>query len=585
MSKARKNKVERVATPSMTDIIKGVDALPIEELSLLQQTLPQVLQAKLGKSLASTNVEEVLRAQYVLEKANKEIEQGKMKAFFFDPNGFSNSGRGFKEVFNGLPFTVLQRMGEVFIVKAVVNTRIEQVQNFLKFSTDEQKEGFTIRRKKSLFEDANAELSPEEKKIAEYIVYFLEHGGNTRKWDNVDTFQDFVRKILRDSLTLDQLAFELVRNDRFELDKFKAIDASLVRYLDAVDPKFRERFEPYKFKGYYPMYAMIWDGNIFRDPRTGEYTFFYPWQLGFGVRNKGTNIYKNGYGTSELETLVEIITWVLWGMQYNGNFFKQGSQPKGFINVKNSNIDNNVLNNFRQIWTQTMMGVQNSHRVPVLQGIDLEWIDLQHTNRDMEFNEWVKFLIIMVCSVYRIDPSELGFNFEGAARIFGQDGQRERLAHSREKGLTPLLVFLQNVINKYIVEEIDSDLEFAFTGIEIQDERSQVELDKIKLESGMVAMEDIFEKYSGRPFDEKKDTILNSVFQQAQAQKMYGGGMNDTVDEYTGEEDMTFTDEPAPDEEYVEEGLTEEQQAEKSYAANPILHTAMEYIGSHWGKK
>ena len=62
MSKARKNKVERVATPSMTDIIKGVDTLPIEELSLLQQTLPQVLQTKLGKSLSSTNVEEVLRA-------------------------------------------------------------------------------------------------------------------------------------------------------------------------------------------------------------------------------------------------------------------------------------------------------------------------------------------------------------------------------------------------------------------------------------------------------------------------------------------------------------------------------------------
>ena len=66
---------------------------------------------------------------------------------------------------------------------------------------------------------------------------------------------------------------------------------------------------------------------------------------------------------------------------------------------------------------------------------------------------------------------------------------------------------------------------------------------------------------------------------------MYGGGMNDAVDEYTGEEDMNFTDEQAPEEEYAEEELTEEQQAEKSYAANPILHTAMEYIGSHWGKK
>lgn len=59
-----------------------------------------------------------------------------------------------------------------------------------------------------------------------------------------------------------------------------------------------------------------------------------------------------------------------------------------------------------------MKGVQNSHRVPVINGIDLEWIDLQKNNRDMEFNEWLKFLIIISCAVYRMDPTELGFNLK-----------------------------------------------------------------------------------------------------------------------------------------------------------------------------
>ena len=157
-------------------------------------------------------------------------------------------------------------------------------------------------------------------------------------------------------------------------------------------------------------------------------------------------------------------------MQYNGNFFKQGSQPKGFINVKNQNIDGGTLNEFRQEWKQTMSTVYNSHKIPVIQGIDLEWIDLQQTNRDMEFTEWIKFLMVLVCAVYRMDPSELGFQFQDAARVWGQEGQRERLDHSKQKGLTPLLIFYQNILNKYIISEIDDRLELVFTGIEIEDE-------------------------------------------------------------------------------------------------------------------
>lgn len=540
--------------------------LSLDDLNKLQKAIPYAFQSKLQASLNSNDPNELMKANLYLGELNP--NSGKITSVFFDPNDLSGNGKGFKDSRGILSFETLRKMGDLWIIRAIVNTRIEQIQNFLHFSEDEQKEGFTIRRKKGLFKDQDEEeLSEEDKKKIENIVKFLERGGWTEKWDNVDDLQTFVRKITFDSLTLDQLAFEIVRNRNWELNKFRAVDASMIRFLDSVDPRQRESLEDYRYKGYLPRYCMVWDELILKNPITKEPILYYPWELGFGIRNKSSNIRRNGYGTSELETLVEIITWILWGMQYNGNFFSQGSQPKGFINVKNANISNSTLNEFRQAWSQTMKGVQNSHRVPVINGIDLEWIDLQKNNRDMEFNEWLKFLIIISCAVYRIDPTELGFQFKDQAQIFGQDGQKQRLQHSREKGLKPLLIFLQNIITEYLVSELNEDFEFVFTGIEVEDEEAQVKLDKDKLEMGMVAMQDIFKKYSGREFDPENDIILNQVYQTAQAtkqqQEMYGASVPGESEE-----------KGVPMDEEIEENPFDKY---KSFSNDPIMGPAIDY--------
>lgn len=552
---------------SKPDFLSSLAGLSLEELDSIQKAAPMAFQSKLQSALSSNDTEELLKANLYLGEINKTSPH--IQSVFFDPNDLAGNGKGFKDSKGVLSFSTLRRMGDIYIIRAIVNTRIEQVQNFLHFSEDEQKEGYTIRRKKSLFkEEKEDELSNEDKRKIENIVKFLENGGWNEKWDNLDSFQEFVRKITFDSLTLDQLAFEVVRSRDWELKKFRAIDASLIRFLDTVDPRQREAFEGYRFKGYLPRYCMVWDDMIIRNPMTKEPILYYPWELGFGIRNKTSNIRKNGYGTSELETLVEIITWILWGMSYNGLFFKQGSQPKGFINVKNANISPSTLNEFRQAWMQTMRGVENSHRVPVINGIDLEWIDLQKGNRDMEFNDWLKFLVIMSCSVYRIDPTELGFQFKDQAQIFGQDGQKARLQHSREKGLKPILVFLENVITKYIVSELDEDFEFSFTGIEVEDEEAQVKLDAEKLEKGMVAMQDIFQKYSGRPLDPENDIIINQVYQTAkqteQQQQMYGASV-------PGESEEAGV--PNDEESFSENPFDKY----KSFDNNPILAEAINY--------
>lgn len=558
----RINTKEKSGFNSLTD-------LSLDELNRLQKSIPYAFQSKIQASLNSNNPEEIMKANLYLGEITP--NSGRIQSVFFDPNDLSGNGKGFKDSKGILSFEVLRRMGNIHIIRSIVNTRIEQIQNFLHFSEDDQKEGFTIRKKTSLFKEGKKEISSAEKKKIEEIVEFLMNSGFNEKWDNIDDFQTFVRKIAFDSLTLDQLAFEVVRDKGWNIKKYRAVDASLIRFLDSVDPKQRERLEDYRFKGYLPRFCMTWDEQILINPTTKEPILYYPWELGFGIRNKSSDIRKNGYGTSELEILVELITGVLWSIQYNMNNFSIGSTPKGFINVKNANISDSNLNEFRQAWSQMMTGVRNAKRTPVINGIDLEWIDLDKSNREMEYQEWAQFLVIMVCSVYRIDPSELGFSFKNQAQIFGQDGQKARLQHSREKGLKPILIFLENIITKYIVSEIDEDYEFVFTGIEVEDEETQVNLDKTKLESGMVAMQDIFKKYSGREFDPDKDIIINQVYQQIQTSKQQQEMFGSSVPGEMNEEGVPQDESENPFDKY------------KSID-NPIMTAAFDYIGKNFGK-
>lgn len=585
MSRRRqRNKVNRIGVERSTPM-NDLQGMSLQDLQILAQAAPIALKNRIEKSLSSESFEEVIKAQAFLaeqQKHGRRAPQPEIKSILWNPSEIGFNGKGYRDPNNQVSFQTLNRMGDIFIIKAVINTRIEQVQNFLKYSNDDQKPGYKIRYKQvpGTIVDKNGkkkEMSKEDQKKVEYIAKFLEEGGENEKWDCEDNFQEFTRKVLNDSLRLDQMCFEIVRARNMTLKKFRAVDGSLIRQLDTNDPRYAQMFEQFRWHGYLPRYAMVWDGQIIRHPVTDEYVAFYPWELGYGIRNKTSNVFRNGYGCSELETLMEIITWVLWGMQYNGNFFKQGSQPKGFINVKNGNIDQGTLNEFRQDWKQTMSTVYNSHKIPVIQGIDLEWIDLQQTNRDMEFTEWIKFLMVLVCSVYRIDPSELGFQFQDATHVFGQDGQKERLDHSRQKGLIPLLIFYQNILNKYIISEIDDRLELVFTGVEVEDENSQVDLDKKKLDAGVVALEDMFEKYSGRKLNPEKDTILNSIYQQAQSAKMMGGDyMNQMADEGMPEKD-------------VEDVSTGDDDIDallgKSVEGNPILGAAFNFIDKQLSKK
>lgn len=517
----------------------------------------------LDKYMNSSNAEEIIKAASYIEQNNNKT--GNLKSYIFDPQNEFNNGLGYKDSLKSITYDVLNRMSRIPQVNSILTTRIEQVHNYGQFTTDLQKEGWTITKNLGRFEDAKSyKITDKDKRVIDKIATFIENGGLSQKWDLNDDFEDYLSKSTRDSLILDQDCTEFERNKRGELISYMQTDSSTMRLLQTIDPLQRDKFKFDEIRGYLPIYCQTWNSQILRDPKTKEPVVFYPWELSFNIRNKTSDIRNNGYGVSELEILIEILTWLLWGMSYNGNFFKQGSNPRGFFTVEGA-LNNNMLNQFRDFYRQMVTGVNNAHKTMVLEGNKVNWVDLHTNNKDMEFSEWNDFLTLLTCAVYRIDPSELGFNFNKQAQIFGQDGQKQRLEHSKEKGLKPLLKNRQKIINKYIVSELDPSYKFIFTGINLEDESEILENDIKKINSGFLSLEDGFEKYNDRKFNPEKDTILNSVYLQSKQMNMYGDPeSNEAVDEMTGEQGEGISN-PFSD------------VAEKSISDNPIMDEVAKY--------
>lgn len=538
---------------------KQLDAIALAEARLKAKKF-----RTLEKALRSESPDDMVRASQVIQQIQPKVEQN-TKAFFIDPLQF-NSNLGYKDKPFSLTYTTLKRMSKTPIINSIIKTRKNQVADFAEPQENKYSTGFVIRKKPK--GGVEQKMDNRDKKIAFAITDFILKGGNTSQW-GYDDFDTFIRKIVEDSLVYDQMTFECVRNRRGQLESFIATDAATFRMADSYfdkdyDNAFfqrnganvwgdRREFGT-KVHGYYPAYV-----QIYQNMKVNE---FYPWELCFGIRNPSTSIWANGYGCSELEELINTVTSMLWSDEYNRRFFSQGSAPKGFFRVKGTNNEA-ALQQFKQQWQSMITGVMQSWKTPVIEA-DVDWIDLQKNNRDMEYSSWIEYLIKIACAVYSIDPSEIGWDISRSSGNGGlfEGSQEQRLKHSKDKGLYPLLKFLQRKLNKYVVEQINPDYELVFMGLNGLTIEEELKMDIDKVNSFMTVNE-VREKYEMKPL-EGGDAPNNSTFiqnknaeMQAQQQAAMGGM---SVNEEESEEQNPFDlyAEEADEEEANKGGLREE---------------------------
>jgi len=526
-----------------------------------------------NKAVSGDNPNDIVKAMNVVNiKKNEGTEH--RKSTFVDPFAFDQSF-GYKSVPNRLTYSTLLSMSKVPIINSIVKTRKTQVAAFSQPQKDRFSTGFIV-RKKGQDVNANEKLSSEDRKRIDEVTEFILNCGENHSWSRPD-FDNFLRIFVEDSLIYDQGCFEIVRDLSGGLSEFLSVDSTTIRIADSFSDSDYKGEDRVEVAGHYPSYVQMVGSQ--------SYAEFYPWELCFGTRNPTSRLYSNGYGRSELEDMVTLTTSMLWSDQYNRNFFRQGAAPKGILRIKGG-TNNARVQEFRQQWKAMVAGVDNAWRTPVIDSESMEWIDLQKGHKDMEYGKWQEYLVKLSCALYTIDPTEIGFtsgqSADGGAQFESNNAQK--LKYSKDKGLKPLLKYVESKINKYIVSQLYEDLVFEFVGLDAETEEQFRQ--KIEKEVTLYKTINEIREEQGLKKIDGGDIVANATFMQGMQMKQQEEMMAQQGGEEGGEEDGGYEEDGGEEEE--PSGFSEEsgmgdlaqgaQDTEKGIESNPFTESFNDMI-------
>lgn len=368
------------------------------------------------------------------------------KAIHFDPFDLV-AAMGYRERPSALTYQAMEMIGRgVPVVSDVVGTRVKQVAMFCDRPEDRHAPGFRVRNR----DWRKKQMTKAMRKEAERLEDLLLHTGTydpTKPHESV-SLRDFAAQFVSDSLIFDQATFEVVP-DRIGRPAYMTIvDPATVRLID---PGTRDPGDPFA--------VQVINGAI-AEAFTHD-------ELAFCIRNPRSGIRSFGYGTSEIETLVREITGFLWGMDYNRRFFSQGSATKGVLNFKGT-VPDKHMQAFRRQWYAMISGVSNAWRTPITNAEELQWINMQMSNRDMEYSSWMDFLIKIVCARFNIATEEVNFSYgnTGQSQAMGSAPIEEKLKASRDLGLRPLVRWFFEQMNIYFIQRLNPDFEVVPCGLD-----------------------------------------------------------------------------------------------------------------------
>jgi len=380
---------------------------------------------------------------------------------FIDPYITVDAG-GYVKKQSLLDFKTLRKIAKkVEPISAIIKLRSNQVGAFSHVSHDTDGVGFKI-----MLRNQTKHPTPQELVEMHAIEEFLLNTGFSHNPNRQDNFEAFQRKIVRDRLTLDAISVQLVANKKGELTEFWAMDAGTIFY--AV-----EHYNARRTGTYQPIrYIQERDGQI-----VGEFTGL---EMAYGVANPTTDLENQGYGESEVELLIETVTAYLFARDYNKYFFSKNSVPAGIITLVGK-YGEQELQDFKRQWVAQVQGTNNAWRVPIVtaeEGKGATFTPFKTSHKDAEYMNYLEFLIKITAAVYQTSPEEINFAMGSGVQsspMVAKEGGQAILA-SKDRGLVPLLRFLENFYNKHLVQRLNPKYKFMFTGTQPEDRQAKADL-------------------------------------------------------------------------------------------------------------
>jgi hypothetical protein len=353
------------------------------------------------------------------------------------------------------------------ILNAIILTRINQIKRFCRPQLRPYDPGFVVEHI-----DPNLELTEENKRTIDLLQKFVVNSGweddpRRRKILKRDTFPQFMAKRVRDALTLDAAPVETeFKNDRnMGLDGIYAVDGASIRLCTE---------DGYNGEDEYFAVQVV-QGNV--------RTAYSHYDLVYEVRNPRSDVLACGYGYSETEMLIRIVTYLVNTLTFNGEFFNKNAIPRGILQLA-GNYDNNDLAAFKRIWLAQVRGIQNAHNLPLLVAKEpeakAEFTEIGGQLNEMAFGKWMSLLTSIACAVYGIAPEEVSMESytAGKSSLSGSDTE-QKITSSTDKGLAPLLAHFGDEYSDYFIRCFSPQYRLSFKGLNAEDADKRFEMRKL----------------------------------------------------------------------------------------------------------
>ena len=461
--------------------------------------------------------------------------------YFVSSNCFENIRTISRIQYGGIHCRTLRAVaGKAWIINCCITHISRKIKPFLKPVTSRNERGFIIHKR---FE---TQLSKKEDKEAIKIRDFITMTGNYED-SSRDDFVKYFIKLLRDELTLDQVATEIQYNKKGEPVAFFAVDAATI-----------ERVIPEKEKETEFRYLQIVDGM----PAAG----YTNENMVFDFENPRTDIYHSMYGYSLVEQAVDLITSEINTFIYNAGNFTENKLPKGML-LLNDDANSDVIDEMEDYIAEIMSGGPlNQWRIPIIpsgsKDAKLEWKAL-NTNREMEFQAWLDYLSSGVMALFGCSADELGIQSQKSQAMF-ENGGADRMAAAKSSLLGDLLVFFEAYMNK-IIAKVNPEYVLEFVGYEKDNPNTVADLDEKEVRTWKSVNEKRAEKGLDpidltkveNPADLPMNVQLVQLFQSQQAQD--GMDMGGDMGDFGGEEEGGFEEESEQTDE-IEEQIPSEME-------------------------
>jgi hypothetical protein len=282
-----------------------------------------------------------------------------------------------------------------------------------------------------------------EKTAREIETMILRPGGDYGD----GSFEEFTRKVIWDALVFDQLNGEVVFERGGRPYGMRGVDATTMRLAKPPRQQLKVgRYDPrdIRYVQYLPREQRV-VAEFERD------------EVFWGIRHPRTDMDAFGYGNPELGQMTGVIRSLINAELYNDANFTNGIHVSTILALKAA-MEPQTFRAVKRYLRALMSGPRNAKKTPLIKldpdkAEDLKAIKLSESNKDMEFSSHINFKIKLICGMYGIDPSEIGFVFgaEGVSSALSVAGPRDRLKYSQESGLRPLVRFYQRVLNQKMI--------------------------------------------------------------------------------------------------------------------------------------